>query len=287
MAQVKIVADSTCDLPIELVQKNNIGIIPANVIFDKEIYSHFQITNEVFYQRLIDGDSPSTGVPAPRVFKEVFENALEESNEVIVFTLTKKLSGMFSAANLVRDQFFDEKITIIDTQTVTLEMGLIVYLASKLAQEGKSKEEILRIVEGIYIPDSHLFAVVDSLKYLKRGGRISSITWLLGSLLSVKPIIQIEDGLIVSPGKVRGTEHAMELIKKVGEQVIRNNSIETLFCGYSFDKERGKELLDYFSDLANAPEELILAEVGPIVGSHVGPGAIGLSWIGDFKKEWM
>ena len=287
MTQVKIVADSTCDLPLEIIEKFNIGLIPANVIFDKEIYSHYQIPNDVFYQRLINGEISSTGVPAPKVFKEAYEKALTETDDVIVFTLTGKLSSMFSAAIMVVKQFFDERISIIDTLTMTLEMGLIVYLAAKMAKEGKSKKEILRIVETILIPNSHLLGVADTLKYLKRSGRISSITWLLGSLLSVKPLIQVEDGLITSPGKVRGTEHALETLQKVGRQVIANNSIETIICGHSFDLERGKKLVDFFKELPNAPSEIILAEVGPVIGSHIGPRALGFAWIGDFKKEWL
>ena len=284
---VKIIADSTCDLPLDLAKKWNIDLIPANIVFDDEVISHFSITNDAFYQRLINGEMSTTAVPAPKAFKTSFDNALKESNDVVMITLSKKLSAMFSTASMVSEKFFDNKITIFDSESCTLEMGLLVYLAGKKASEGGSKQAMLDFLNSIKPPKSNLIGVVDSLKYLKKGGRISTISWLVGSLLSVKPIIHIENGVLDSPGKVVGKTHAVELLKKLVKKALEKLMINTIIVGHSDDLAKAKSLVDYIHDLPNPPEEIITCEIGPVVGSHVGPGAIGISWIGEYNAKWL
>ncbi len=287
MAKVKIVADSTCDLPISTIKNLDIEIIPANVIFDDQIFSHYDISNDEFYQRLSKGEMSSTGVPAPKVFKTAFDNALKTSDEAIVFTLSKKLSAMFSTATLVVKNFFEEGITIIDSETVTLEMGLITYLAAKQAKDGASKEEILQTINDFLIPNSQLIGVVDTLKYLKKSGRISTISWLIGSVLSIKPIVRIENGLIKSPGKVRGKEHALEILKDVAQKIVANKKSDSIIVGHSHDLARALEFEKIIKELPDAPTDVLIGEIGPVVGTHLGPGAIGFAWIGDFAEEWI
>jgi len=129
--------------------------------------------------------------------------------------------------------------------------------------------------------------IVDSLKYLRRGGRVNTITWLLGSLLSVKPILRIEDGLLVSHGRVRGSDHALEVLQNVIRKATETRVLETIMLGHSHDPEKGKILKDYFLDLPNAPQDVLLAEIGPVCGTHLGPGALGIAWFGNYQKEWL
>lgn len=287
MAKVKIVADSTCDLPISIIKNLDIEIIPANVIFDDQIFSHYDISNDEFYQRLEKGEMSKTGVPAPKVFKTAFDNALKTSDEAIVLTLSKKLSAMFSTASLVVKNFFDERVTIVDSETVTLEMGLITYLAAKQAKVGASKEEILQNIHDFLIPNSQLIGVVDTLKFLKKSGRISTISWLIGSVLSIKPIVHIEDGVIKSPGKARGKKHALEIIETVAKKIVANKKSDSIIVGHSHDLERALEFEKIIKELPDAPTDILIGEIGPVVGTHLGPGAIGFAWIGDFEEEWI
>ena len=187
MSNIKIVCDSTSDIPPQIAKKYDIDIIPANVIFDDNVYSQFDITNEEFYSRLRKGESPTTGVPSPRVFKQVYESSLETSSELIVLTLSKKLSGLNSTANMVASEFFDKKITVIDTGATTLQLGSIAIEAAKKANSSSSKNEIIDFINNVLIKKSQMLGVIDTLKYLRKGGRINTITWLLGSLLSIKP----------------------------------------------------------------------------------------------------
>ncbi|MHA1441137.1 MAG: DegV family protein [Candidatus Heimdallarchaeota archaeon] len=287
MSDIKIVCDSTSDIPQQLVKKYDIGVIPANVIFEDEMISHYNITNDQFYTRLIEGASPTTGVPAPKVFQDVFDKNLESSSELIVLTLSKKLSGMYSSAKMITNEYYDETVTIIDTEAVTLQMAIIVVEAAMKAQSGASKDEILNFVTKTLIPKSQLLGIVDSLKYLRRGGRVNTITWLLGSLLSVKPILRIEDGLLVSHGRVRGSDHALEVLQNVIRKATETRVLETIMLGHSHDPEKGKILKDYFLDLPNAPQDVLLAEIGPVCGTHLGPGALGIAWFGNYQKEWL
>lgn len=287
MAKVKIVADSTCDLPISIIKNLDIEIIPANVIFDDQIFSHYDISNDEFYQRLEKGEMSKTGVPAPKVFKTAFDNALKTSDEAIVLTLSKKLSAMFSTASLVVKNFFDERVTIVDSETVTLEMGLITYLAAKQAKDGASKEEILQNIHDFLIPNSQLIGVVDTLKFLKKSGRISTISWLIGSVLSIKPIVHIEDGEIKSPGKARGKKHALEIIETVAKKIVANKKSDSIIVGHSHDLERALEFEKLIKELPDAPTDILVGEIGPVVGTHLGPGAIGFAWIGDYEDDWL
>ncbi|NHJ83882.1 MAG: DegV family protein [Asgard group archaeon] len=286
MAKVKILTDSTCDLPPTIIEKLDIGVIPANIIFDDKVYSHYDLSNDTFYQKLEEGALPSTGVPPPAVFKKSFDKAVESNDDVIVFTLSQKLSGIYSTATSVNSQFFNNKLTIIDSQAVTVDMGLIVYEAAKKAQEGLTKDEIIIFIEDLVIPNAQLFGIVNTLKYLKKGGRINTISWLVGSILSIKPIIRIEDGLLASPGKVRGADEAIKLLKKICRKIVNERMTDTIFVGHSHAYEKGKALYDYLVDLPNSPTDVILAEIGPIVGSHVGIGALGIAWVGKYVKRW-
>ncbi len=287
MSKIKIVCDSTSDIPQQLVKKYDISVIPANVIFEEEIISHYNITNDQFYTRLIQGEMPTTGVPAPKVFKEVFDKSLESSSELIVLTLSKKLSGMYSSAIMVANEFYDNNITVIDTEAVTLQMAAIVIEAAMKVQSGTSKDELLNFITKTLIPKSHLLGIVDSLKYLRRGGRINTITWLLGSLLSVKPILRIEDGLLASHGRVLGSEHAFEVLQTVIRKATETRILDTIILGHSNALEKGNLLLDYLSELPNAPRDVVLAEIGPVCGTHLGPGALGVAWFGEYQKEWL
>lgn len=288
MTTVKIIADSTCDLPPAILKRYNIGTIPVNVILGDNVYSQYDLTNDAFYSRMAAGELASTGVPSPNVFKNAFDEALEEFNEVIVFTVSSKLSGVFQTATIVAKQFYnDNQITIIDSAAATLQLGLAVYEAAKFALEGKTREEIVTFANNVLIPKNNILGVIATLKNLKRSGRIGTISWLVGSLLSVKPLLQLEDGLIVSPGKVRNLDHGMSLLQITGRFASEHREVDTLFCAHARNPERGKELVDFFKDLPNPASEIICGEIGPSMGTHIGPGAFGFAWIGKYDKEWL
>ncbi|MHA1743471.1 MAG: DegV family protein [Candidatus Heimdallarchaeota archaeon] len=286
MSPVKIVADSACDLSAEIINEFNIEVVPANIIFNDVIYSQFDLSRAEFYKRLAAGDVPTTGVPAPKQFKIAYERALQESKDVVVLTISKKLSAMYSTARMVAN-LFNEQLTLIDTEAATIESGLIVYLAAKKAKEGASKAQLVKFISEVLIPHSQLLGVVDTLKFLRKGGRIGTISWLMGSLLSIKPILRISNGVLHSPGKVRGKEHMHELLRKIAQKASENRLCETIIVGHSNVPHLGEELVDFIKDLPDPPEKVLLVDIGPTIASHLGPGAIGISWIGKYDSAWL
>lgn len=282
-----IVADSTCDLHPDYIKKYNIGIVPLKIIFDDEVrYQGVDITNEEYYQRLIDGEMPTTGAPAPKDFKEAIDNALEEYEEVLVFCIGTKLSATYSTAVMVVKQFFDERVTVIDTNTLSITVSLILLPVARMLENGASKEEILSFVNKT-IPRTQVFGGAATLKYLHKGGRLSRTSYMIGSLLHLKPLISVDDGQIVSPGKVRGMNNLMEHMKTIAHKIADNHLSELVIVGHCVNLEKAEEAASYLKGLPNAPKEVLVWDIGPVIGTHLGPGTIGFVWVGEFNEDWL
>ena len=289
MSKIGIITDSTCDLPMEFIEKHDIGIIPVNVIFnDTEVRQPiFDLTNEEFYQRLVAGEDIKSGVASPKIFKEVIDKYLEKYDEVILITLSSKLSAVNQTAHLVVKQFGYEKVTVIDSLSGTIETGLVVLLAARKLAAVKSKQEVIDYLEQDIIPNVHLISYAATLKYLRKGGRIGRLTHLMGRVLNIKPIFHIQDGEIVSPGRVMLWQNINDALKKLIAKIPGKQKEDLVFVAHSGNPERCQELIDYFKSLPNAPKEIYMAEVGPAVGVHVGPDTIGFVWVGEYSDEWF
>ena len=286
---MKIIADSTCDLPVEIIKKYNIGIVPLNIIFNNEEVrtQYVNLTNEEFYQRLSSGESASSGVPSPAIFKEKFDEGLKEADEVIFIALSSKMSAVFQMATLAKNEYFDDKVTIVDSFCGTIQTGLVVFEAAKQVKEGKTKKEVLEYLTEILIPNARLISYASSLKYLRRSGRISRIRHLMGTVLRIKPIFHIADGMIASAGSVMLWQSIDDAFLKLLTKVAGEQITDTMFIAHSGNPEKCQELIDYMRSLPNAPKNVLMAEVGPAVGVHVGPNTFGFVWIGNYDKKWF
>lgn len=289
MSKIGIITDSTCDLPLEFIKKHDIGIIPVNVIFNNTEVRQpiFDLTNEEFYSRLVAGESITSGVASPKTFKETIDKHLEKYDEIILITLSSKLSAVNQTAHLVVKQFSFENVIVIDSLSGTIETGLVVLLAARKLAKGKTKQEVIDYLEKEIIPNVHLISYAATLKYLRRGGRIGRLTHLMGQVLNIKPIFHIQDGEILSPGRVMLWRNIEEAIKKLMSKVAGNQKEELVFVAHSGNAEKCQELIEYFKSLPNAPKEIHMAEVGPAVGVHVGPNTIGFVWVGEYSDEWF
>ncbi|NHJ04149.1 MAG: DegV family protein [Candidatus Heimdallarchaeota archaeon] len=282
-----IISDSTCDMHPDYLKKFDIRTVPLKVIFGDEIrLQGVDITNEEYYNRLLKGEMPTTAAPSPKAFKEAIDKALEEYEEILVFTIGNKLSATFSTAKMVIDQYFDDRVTLIDTNTLSITMSLIILPAARMLAEGATKEEILSFVNKT-IPHTQVFGGASTLKYLHKGGRLSRASYLIGSLLHLKPLISVDDGQIVSPGKVRGEDNLLEDMKKVAHKIAEYHLSELVIVGHCVNHEKAKEAADYLRDLPNAPKEILIWDIGPVIGTHLGPGTIGYVWVGEFNEEWL
>ncbi|MFA5524238.1 MAG: DegV family protein [Tissierellales bacterium] len=275
MKKIQIVTDSTAYFTREDSIKNNINIVPLSVHFCGEVDEEgFPGDFESFFEKLENSNEfPTTSQPAVGDFAEVYKKAFEIGEEIIVIVISSELSGTHNSARLAADMVDADNITVIDSKTSAGNLKLLVEIATQLSEQGatrkKIEEEIIKQRENMSIN-----LTVDTLEYLKRGGRLSNTTAFIGTLLNIKPVIGLVDGKLVPVGKERGKKKAMEsIISKVPENVKRISIAHV---------QNISEAEQYKSELEKRFTNALITidELGPVVGSHIGPKAIGLcsSW---------
>lgn len=272
-----IVTDSTSDLPDSFKQINNIKIVPLNVHINEEMFKDgIDLTNKVYYQRLRNEPiSPLTSQPSVGEFVTVFDS-FEPGDEVVVILISSHLSGTFQSAMLAREivmQKKELKIEIIDSLSATIGLGFQVIRAYEMICADKYLTEIK--VELLRIQDKNkIFFVVDNLEYLFRGGRISGISKQIGNLLQLKPILTLVEGKIEVLDKVR-TKH--KAVKRIIDEVKNcDDSIEQLSILHIDNEEEALALAKEIRQFYSGP--VLITEPGPVIGTHAGPGTIGLAY---------
>lgn len=275
MRRVQIVTDSTAYITKVDSIKNNINIVPLSVHFCDEVNKEgFPGEFKDFFDKLVNSNEfPTTSQPAVGDFAEVYKKALELGEEIIVIVISSELSGTYNSARLAADLINADKITVIDSKTSAGNLKLLVEIASQLSDKGASRKEIVNEVIK-QRENMSINLTVDTLEYLKRGGRLSNTTAFIGTLLNIKPVIGLVDGKLVPVGKERGKKKAMEsIISKVPENVKRISIAHV---------QNISEAEQYKSELEKRFTNALITidELGPVVGSHIGPKAIGLcsSW---------
>jgi DegV family protein with EDD domain len=268
----KIVTDSTADLPLELAKELNIIVVPVYVRFGDKVYrDRVDISEDEFYQRLLhDPIYPNTTQPTPQDFADVYRKLSQEAEEIISIHLSSKLSGTYNSA-LQGKELVENKcpIEVIDSQVLTMSLGLLVIAATTIAKSGRSIQQVVEEVKQI-IPSIHLLALLDTLKYLAIGGRIGKVKALLGSILSVKPILAIKDGELVPVSQVRTREKGID---KLFDFVKNATNIQDLAIVYNTTPDEAQVLAGRIGSIF--PQERIrLARLGPALGVHAGPGIL-------------
>jgi len=278
---IKIVTDSTCDLPREFVEKYDIKVVPLSVNFGDDSYlDGIEISNKEFYDRLRNSDKlPTTSQVSPGEFVEVFNEILDKDDEVLGIFLAKEFSGTFPSAKIAKDIIKSDKIHLIDSRGVTGALAAVVLAAGDLIERGLSIENIeLRLDE--FIRNSESILVIDTLEYLVKGGRISKAQGAIGSVLSVKPVLTIGDGKLDTLAKVRGRKKG---IKWMIDWVKDNRFDLSDKRVFILDTDDPKFHQDIKDALLNNFEvgEIIDIEVGAVVGTHGGPGCGGICFINE------
>lgn len=226
-----------------------------------------------FYQKLTQStELPRTSQPSPEDFVNVFKEEIENGNEVVSIHLSSKLSGTYNSACLARDMLDSSKIFVVDGKTASIGTGILAVLAKRLADEGKSAKEIVETITKKTTTIRHLFAV-ETLEYLKKGGRISPAKATLGNILNIKPILHLVDGVVEPFDKVRGMKRALpriiEEVKKKGLDLSKQ------LCGLSYAGtiEEAKEQAKIIQRELEIGE-LIITQIGSVIGTYVGPGTV-------------
>ena len=277
---VRLIVDSTADLAPGL--KERMHIVPLTILFGQEEYvDGVTIDHERFYEKLVESDvMPTTSQASPEAFAAEFRKAKEAGDEAVVLTVSSKLSGTFQSAMIAAQDF--DNVYLVDSLTVAIGAGILAEYALSLIDEGLSAAEIARILTAER-EKVRVLAMLDTLEYLRRGGRVSGAVALAGNLLSIKPVAEIRNGEIVMLGKARGSKQGNNLLIREIEQDGGIDFNRPLLLGYTglSDAVLQKYIRDSAFLWENDRVELTSVIIGSVIGTHAGPGAIGVAY---FRK---
>jgi DegV family protein with EDD domain len=272
---VRVVTDSTADLSPDLVEKHQISVVPLSVVFGDEVYKEgLEMTPDVFYERLPRAKPmPTTSAPSVGDFIDVYRETLKTTDEIVSVHLSSKLSATYDAACQAAAILADEgaRIDVIDSRTVSLGIGFMAMAASRAAAQGATVEEIRTLVEGM-IPRMHVYVVLDTLEYVRRGGRIGRARAFLGNVMRVKPILSFQHGEVHPEERVRTRVHAMDRLFQMATSYPNIEEIGVAYSTNALEADEFKKRLE-----AELPHlKVQVTRLGPVVGVHGGPGVLGV-----------
>jgi DegV family protein with EDD domain len=279
MAKVAVLTDSTAYIPSDLVKKHNIIVIPQVLIWENETFRDgIDIQPDQFYERLKKANSmPSTSQALPNDFVDHFNQLLDQGHEVLAVLISEKLSGTMSSAIQAKEAMPGKPIEVIDSKTTAMAMGYLVLQAARAAEAGASLQECKALVEK-NIPNTGVLVTVDTLEFLHRGGRIGGGARFLGTALNIKPILEVLDGRLEAVERVRTRSKALARMIDLVEERIAGRSPVRIASLHASSPEDAQAVLDKLSSRIDVVEKLV-ADVSPVVGTHVGPGTIGITFM--------
>ncbi len=278
---IRILTDSACDLSKDLLEQYNIDSLPLMVIKGEEQYfDGVTITSDKVYDGMRQGDVFTTSQVPASSFEEKFREYAKNKDAVIYLAFSSVLSGTYQVSIMVRDQILEEypdfDIEIIDTKAASIGFGLVVLKAAELAQEGKSKEEILEVVDFYLNNIQHIFTV-DNLEYLLRGGRVTKTQAFVGGLLNIKPILNVEEGRLVPLDKVRGKNKVYKAMLDLMDERSKEADLSRQLVGISHadNYENASKLKEMITERF-ASKDFVICDIGAVIGAHVGPGTLAV-----------
>jgi len=285
-----LITDSCSDLPIEFVETSTLQILNFSVNYKGEDYKDDfgkTIKYKGFYDALRAGEITTTSQINIQRYEECFRKNVLEGNSIIYLGFSSALSGSFNSASIAKNDILEEfsnaDINIIDTKSASLGQGLIVYYAYNMLMEGHSKEEIINWVESNKLKVNHWFTV-DDLNHLKRGGRISYTAATIGTLLNIKPILYIDDdGKLESYGKAKGRKKSLRVLADKFLQKAVNPTEQVVFISHGDCFDDAQFLVSLILQKSKV-KDIIINNVGPVIGTHAGPGTVALFFLGNDRN---
>ncbi|MCC7366586.1 MAG: DegV family protein [Dehalococcoidia bacterium] len=274
---VRIVTDSTCDLPRDVVERYGITVVPLTLTFgDEEFLDWVDIDANAFYAKLVAShDVPRTSQPTVARFRDAYR-AIGPEHDIVSVHISSRLSGTLNSASIAREELAGEmRIDLIDSHTVSLGMGAVALEAAIVAQRGGTLEEVAAAAR--HTADRvRVVALVDTLEYLRRGGRIGRAQSMLGSLLSIKPLLHVDKGEVAPFDRVRTRSKA---VQRLFEIATEDRTLKRVFLGCGGNDAEALEFMERLRPLM-PHTEFILGQVGPAVGVHSGPNVLGVGLVG-------
>lgn len=283
-----IFTDSCCDVSPKTLAEWDVPY--ANMTFsfvgeDKE-YINSDITNKEFYARMREGAHAKTAAINAATFIDAFEPILKEGKDILYVAFSSGLSTTVNSANMavadLREQYPERKIIVVDTLAASAGGGLMVYMAVQKKNEGATLEENAAYIESL-VPKHCIWFTVDDLEYLKRGGRVSPLVAFAGGLLGIKPVLQMDDeGHLIKVSTARGRRNAIEALASKYEELSFEEKNTPIFISHAECEEDAKHLAEILKERHNADVTMI-TEIGPVIGSHSGPGTLAMFFIGKHR----
>lgn len=288
MSKVAIITDSTAYLPDDLVSAYNIKVIPLVVIWGNETFlDNVSITPDEFYNRLSTAETmPSTSQATIQAFADAFQELHEQGYEILTIVIPAALSGTLDSAIQAKKMFPDARIELIDSKFTSLPLAYMALAAARAAKRGAPMEECIRIVETIRENTSVFFAV-DTLEFLHRGGRIGGASRFLGTALNLKPILELVEGKVEAIERVRTSKRAHDrLIELMDAGIDGKTPINMVGVVSAAAVESAAKLLTKVKKRFS-PDEIMLANISPVLGTHTGPGTVGVAYVAGVDHELL
>ncbi len=281
-----IITDSNCDLPIEYLSKNNIHVIPFTFQLNGITYTDDfgnSLSHKEFYNALRNGSMPTTAQITAYTFENEFRKFTSKGESIIYIGFSSALSGSFNSSVMARNTIQEEEpeadITVIDSKSASIGQGLLVYYACEMLKRGKSKQEIVDWIETNKLKINHWFTI-DSLEHLKRGGRISATSAAIGGLLEVKPVLNVlNDGSLNIVKKVRGRKKSIRALFEEYKTRVINPEEQMIYINHG-DCLDDAEYLKSLILSETTPKDIVINTMGPIIGTHTGPGVVVVVFMG-------
>ncbi|WP_326910598.1 DegV family protein [Sedimentibacter sp. MB31-C6] len=276
---IRIIIDSTSDVTPEIIDKYNLIMVPLTVNFeDKSYLDKIEIKSDEFFELLSKSEKlPTTSQVSPGTFVETFSEILLQGDEIIGLFLASEFSGTYESARIAKDMIGGDKIHLIDSRSVTLGSFALILEAIELVNQNKNIQEIVETLE-VLKDKVEAVAVLDTLKYLEKGGRLSKGQAVVGSILNIKPIIRIKEGKINVIDKIRGNNKTIRWFDKWIEENNFDLSDKTILLFHGRNIEQLKVLREAIENKYKI-KNIIEQEIGPVIGTHAGPGVLGIGFV--------
>ena len=287
MGTYRIVTDSTTDLTPELIQELDVQVIPLCYMMGGKTYHNIpgggEMTDKEFYAKLRAGSMSTTTQVNSEEFLHVFTPLLEAGQDVLYIAFSSGLSGTYQSAVLAREElkqrFPDRRLEVFDSLCASMGEGLLVYHAAKLRNAGKSLDEVLAWLKGNVLNLCHWFTV-DDLNHLKRGGRVSTATALVGTMLGIKPVLHVDDeGHLIPVSKVRGRKQSLDALVRRMEDTVLDPGNQMVFISHGDCLEDAQYVERQIREKLGV-QQVKLGFIGPVIGAHSGPGTVALFFLG-------
>lgn len=276
---IRILTDSTADILPEQGKKLGVQIVPLNVTFENGITykDGIELSHDEFYERLVNcKELPVTSQPSPELFLKEFNEAKAAGDDIIAILISSNLSGTFQSATIAAEECDYDRIFIVDSGTVTMGIQLLVKMAIRLKDENKTSEEIVKILNEEK-DKIRIVAIVNELKYLQKGGRLSKAAAFAGGILGIKPVVVAKNGVIKAPGKARKMSEAIEMMFKLAEKEGGIDTTKDIMAAYCADEKFLEDILKALKEKLEL-DDIEYGTIGSVVGTHVGPKAAGFTY---------